>query len=186
MKKLNEMLTGAIKDMKNAEREANVFKRMVEMKNEVEMQKQSIRNLSDNEQYTWFDKLALLEEVQDERVTNVNEMESIMKVIEIMKQLRETAKDEIHSYCWEPIYGRIEIESSIKHILMEQHIYVRDEGIFLNNLDDKYDSVESAFEKIRINLHDAHRERKEWLKQKSHAEKMKVLQKLKLDAMPDF
>ncbi|MHA2888552.1 hypothetical protein [Bacillus cereus] len=164
METTKEMLIGAIKDMKDAERRTKVLEKMVELQNEVEIPWEDYMKLAENERYNFFDKMALVEFVKDGTITNVKVMESIMEVIEIIKQLREISKDELHSYVWDSIYGCIAIESSIDDMLISQQIYIRGDELSLNNLDDKYDSVESAFEKLHKNLHDAYRERKERLK----------------------
>ncbi|WP_439033601.1 hypothetical protein ABEV81_06560 [Bacillus paranthracis] len=160
-----EMLIGAIKDMKDAERRAKVLEKMVELQNEIDESWKSRDELSEKERFDMIDKFELMQWLEDEKITNIKVKESIIKTFEMIKQLEETAKDELHSYVWESIYGRIEIESSIDNMLIEQHIYIRGDELSLNNLEDKYDSVESAFETIRIKLHDAHRERKERLKE---------------------
>lgn len=159
-----EMLINAIRNMKNAEREANVFKRMVKIQNEINVLWENRDTLSEKERFDIIDKFGLMQWLEDEKITNIKVKESIIKTFETIKQLEKIVENEHHSYVWESIYGRIEIESSIDDMLIEQHIYIRGDELFLNNLEDKYDSVESAFEKIRTNLHSAHREREERLK----------------------
>ncbi|PHD69865.1 hypothetical protein [Bacillus toyonensis] len=167
MKNTKEMLINAIKEMKDAERRAKVLEKMVELKKEIDESWKVRDELSEKQRFDMIDKYGLMQWLEDEKITNIKVKESIIKTFEMIKQLEKTAKDELYSYVWESIYGRIEIESSIDNMLIEQHIYIRGDELSLNNLDDKYDSVESAFEKIRINLHDAHREREERLKNPS-------------------
>ncbi|EOO35082.1 hypothetical protein [Bacillus mycoides] len=162
-----EMLIGAIKDMKDAERRAEVLEKMVEVQNEIDESWKVRDELSEKERFDMIDKYGLMHWLEDEKITNIKVKESIIKTFEMIKQLEETAKDELYSYVWDSIYGCIAIESSIDDMLISQQIYIRGDELSLNNLDDKYDSVESAFEKIRINLHDAHREREERLKNPS-------------------
>ncbi|HDR7395833.1 TPA: hypothetical protein QCX23_003109 [Bacillus toyonensis] len=167
MKNLNEMVIAEVENMKDAERYAKVHEKMVELQNEIDESWKSRDTHSEKKRFDLIDKSGLVYWLKDEKITNIKVKESIIKTFEIIKQLEETVKDENHSYVWESIYGCIVIESSIDDMLITQPIYIRGDELFLNNLEDKYDSVESAFEKIRINLHNAHREREERLKESS-------------------
>lgn len=149
-----EMLIGAIKDMKDAERRAKVLEKMVEIQNEIDESKKVRDELSEKQRFDLLDKYELMEELQDERVTEVRVMEAIIEAYEITKRFEETYKNEIYSSYWEPRYGRFEIETGTGNVLIGQYIYVRGEEVFLNDEEEKYDSIESAFEKIRSNLNE--------------------------------
>lgn len=167
MKNLNEMVIAEVENMKDIERKTKVHEKIIAVQNEIDVLWKSRDEISEKERFDMIDKSGLVYWLKDETITNIKVKESIIKTFEIIKRLEETAKDENHSYVWNSIYGCIEIESSIDDMLISQQIYIRGDELTLNNLDDKYDSVESAFEKIRINLHDAHREREERLKESS-------------------
>ncbi|HDR7529733.1 TPA: hypothetical protein QCX69_000813 [Bacillus anthracis] len=154
METTKEMLIGAIKDMKDAERRAKVLEKMVEIQNEIDVLWGNRENNSQKERHEWLGKHELMVELQDERVTEVKVMEAIIEAYEITKRFEETYKNEIYSSYWEPRYGRFEIETGTGNVLIGQYIYVRDEEVFLNDEEEKYDSIESAFEKIRSNLHE--------------------------------
>ncbi|WP_088291965.1 hypothetical protein [Bacillus mycoides] len=162
MKKLNEMV---VKSMKDIERRTKVHEKMVELKNEIEAKRNSADKHSQAERYDLLAKYELLTSLQDDKITNIKVKETMIKIYEIEKHFEATYKNEGYSTCWEPIYGRFEVESYTGNTLYEQHIYVRGEELFLNDEMEKYDSIESAFEKIRINLHDAEKARQERLKE---------------------
>ncbi|MEM5663382.1 hypothetical protein ABR763_27500 [Bacillus cereus] len=156
METTKEMLIGAIKDMKDAERRAKVLEKMVELKNEIEVdaKRNSAGKLSRKERHELLDKYELLVELQNEKSNNIKVKETLIEVYEIVKYFEKTYKDEGYSSNWEPSYERFEVGCYTGDVLIGQHIYVRGEELFLNDEEKKYDSIESAFEKIRSNLHE--------------------------------
>ncbi|PFX62964.1 hypothetical protein COL36_06555 [Bacillus wiedmannii] len=152
-----EMLINATKEMKDAEKRAEVFEKLVEIQNEVEAQRPNIRHQSDNEKGLWLDKVQLLGIVKSEEVTDINTIQTIIELIEIMNENHDTSKEGSHSYYWDKIYGWIAIESGLNSSYITTRIKVCDGKLLVCTYNDEceYDSLKSIFDKIRIDLRNA-------------------------------
>ncbi|MGE0990017.1 hypothetical protein [Bacillus sp. ISTL8] len=161
-----EMLINAIKEMKDAERRVEILEKMIEIKKEIHVQKQNLRNLSEYEQDLWFGKLALIELIEDEHITNPHQMEKWLQIIEtVCKFDADDTLEFGHALSFE--YDIMIISSWSKDCLIETRIGFRDGELLMNRYENKVDSIETILNTIHENLVNAQREREEKLKEPS-------------------